>query len=81
MYTEILFECVDCGYSSNSFNLVIIGNSQGAFTYAAQCPICESRKTKIVNINHFPDKTPGLEISIIDNKRMKISQKNYPLTK
>ena len=71
MHKRILFECVNCGYSSNIFNLAIIGLSQGAFTYTVQCPECESRKINIIDMTHMPD----LKISIIDDNNIQISRK------
>ena len=48
MDRETQLECVDCGYIGSTFNVVIIGSSQGSFTYAAQCPICDGRKIKYI---------------------------------
>jgi Zn finger protein HypA/HybF involved in hydrogenase expression len=80
MHKEILLECVDCGYSSNTFNLVIVGNSQGAFTYAAQCPLCDSRKIKIINVAHVSYKALGLEVIIIDDNHIQLSIKKKPFS-
>ena len=41
-----MMECVSCGYRGFEFNARIAGNSQGAFTYVAECPKCSSRMVK-----------------------------------
>jgi hypothetical protein len=41
-----MFKCVDCGYQGFEFHAGIAGRDQGAFTYAAECPKCGSRKVK-----------------------------------
>ena len=62
---DILLKCVDCGYEAKTFNVVIHGSSHGAFTYAAECPLCESKKVKYISGSNEPD----LEIRItLDNK-------------
>lgn len=39
-----MFSCVDCGYQSDTFSGDVAGISQGAFTYCARCPVCDSGK-------------------------------------
>ena len=72
MYQDnTLLRCVDCGYQGKTFDVAIVGSSHGAFTYGAQCPICDSKKVRhVTSLNE-----PELEISITADKKMKISNK------
>ena len=47
-----MFQCVECGYESAEFKAAIDGLSQGAFTYHAKCPRCNSRRVKHIR-SHF----------------------------
>ena len=69
MQQEILLKCVDCGYEASTFNVVIHGSSHGSFTYAAECPVCESKKVKYVSNSEEPD----LEIYITSENKIKLS--------
>lgn len=42
----MMFKCVECGYEGREFNVGIAGLSNGAFSYFAKCPRCNSRKVK-----------------------------------
>jgi len=67
----ILLKCVACGYESKIFNVAIIGSRNGAFEYAAQCPLCESKIIKHVSQHGEPE----LEIFITVDNKLKISKK------
>ncbi len=72
MPKETLLQCVDCGYMSKTFNVVVAGIDQGAFTYAAQCPICAGRKVKTISIARTGEEEPGLEILIQKDNQVQI---------
>ena len=46
----MVMECVECGYMSDEFGLVMSGYSKGAFAYVAKCLRCGSYKVK-----HLPE--------------------------
>ena len=71
MQEDILLKCVDCGYEAKTFNVVIHGSSRGAFTYVAQCPLCESKKVKYISGSEEPD----LEIYITSENKIKLSSR------
>jgi len=64
-----MLKCVECGYEGGEFSAAIDGLSQGAFTYFAKCPRCNSRKVKHIKgyfeNDHFES---DLLISIVEQR-------------
>lgn len=43
-----MFKCVDCRYEGQSFHAEVAPPYQGAFTFMAKCPQCESKKVNAI---------------------------------
>ena len=71
MHDDTLLKCVDCGFESSTFNVTIVGSRQGAHTYAAQCPLCESKKVKLIEGHEASE----LAIYITIDDKLRISKK------
>ncbi len=62
-----MLKCVECEHQNHEFKLAIIGFSQGAFVYIAECPNCGSHMVNQLNGSFEGDLRIFVEEGAADN--------------
>ena len=70
MDSNTLLKCVNCGFENSAFNVTIVGSNHGAPIYEAQCPLCESKKVKLIEGHEESE----LAIYITNGDKLRISK-------